>query len=214
VVGSDAGEEDHVEAGRGDERGGAEIRLARDEQHRHRDQQRAQHEVAQVDRRFLAMEIPGEHQRQGQLHHLGRLEARHADVQPAPRAVYHVAEEGDRDQEGEAHDVGGHGEAHQRLRRDLRRDPHRGERHDKVHKLVQHPHRALVRGGVERRQPEYRQREDDQQQRLVDSLRKPDPDATQREAGLESHQSLSLSSSTSSSVCGSTSPFGALPRRK
>ena len=59
----------------------------------------------------------------------------HADVQPAPRAVHDLAEQRHRDQQHEADDVDRHREAHQRLRRDLRRDPHRRERDADVDEL-------------------------------------------------------------------------------
>ena len=90
---AEAGEEDDEEAGRADQHRGAEVGLAHDQRHRHASSIAGHDEVAQPQRRLVAVEVPRQHQRHRDLHHLRGLDARDADVQPAPRAVHDLAEQ-------------------------------------------------------------------------------------------------------------------------
>ena len=188
--------------------------MARDQPERHDEEHRRHGEVAQLERGLVLVEVPGEHQRQRELHHLRGLEARDADVQPAPRAVHHVAEERHGNEERKPDEVGGHRKAHHGLRRHLRDEPHRGERHREIRDLTHHARGVLVARGEERREAEYGEHEHQHEQRAVDALGKPQADAPQGQAG-EFHQSLSSSSSpVSISGAGWSMPAGTLPSMK
>jgi hypothetical protein len=184
---AEAGKEDDVEARRRHQRGGAQIGLPQNQAHRHGEQQRGKDEIAQAQRRLVLVEVPRQHQRQRELHHLRGLEAGDADVQPAARAVHHVAEQGHPDEEGEADGIGGHRQAHQGLRRDLRRDPHRAQGDAEAHHLVHQARRVLGGGRVQRGEAERGQGQQQHQQRLVDALGEPQADAAQRKGRLQRH---------------------------
>ena len=163
-----AGEENHVETRGRDKHGSAEVGLAGDQQHRHDEQHAGDEKLPRAQARFVAVEPPREHQRHRDLHHLGGLEARHADMQPAARTVDHVAEQRHCDQQQHAGDIGGHGETHQRLRRDLGDQPHQAERDQNVHRLARDARGQVVAGAVQRRQAKRDQRTRNRYQRAVD----------------------------------------------
>jgi hypothetical protein len=97
---------------------------------------------------FVFVEVPGEHQRHGDLHDFRGLDAGDAERQPAFGAVDLDAEQKDEDEQEDAADVERNGKAHQLLRRHLRDEPHddRGDRH--VAGLAQQAVAAVV-GGAE-----------------------------------------------------------------
>jgi hypothetical protein len=130
-----AGEEDHVEAGRQHQDRGAEVRLARDEADRQQQQYRGDRIVAQARHGFALLEEPGQQQRHGDLHQFGGLDAHEAEVEPAPRALGNVAEQGHGDQQQHAGDIDRHRQVHQALRRNLRQDAHHHQGHGDVDQL-------------------------------------------------------------------------------
>ena len=147
-----AREEDHEEPRGEDEDRGAEVGLARDEAGGDGEQQPRDHELAQPQPLLLAMEVPRQHERHGDLHDLGRLQRAEAEVQPPAGAVAHLAEERDSHQQRDPGDVDREGEAHQQLRVDLREHPERGEGHGEVAHLAHHAvHRGAARGRVDHR---------------------------------------------------------------
>jgi hypothetical protein len=70
-------------------------------------------EIAHPQHALAALEVPGEHQRHGDLHQFGRLDARDADVEPAPGALGHVAEQGHANQQQHPEDIDRQRNAHQ-----------------------------------------------------------------------------------------------------
>ena len=91
--------------------------------------------VAQAQHGLVLLEIPGQHQRHGDLHQLGRLDAHEAEIEPAPRALGDVAEQRHGDQQQHADDIHRQRQVHQPLRRNLRGDAHHHQRHGDVDEL-------------------------------------------------------------------------------
>ena len=83
----------------------------------------------------MAVEIPGQHQRQRDFHQFRRLDAGDPKVQPAPRAVDDVAKQGDADQQREAQCKYRQREALQVMRRNVGEQPHHAQRHQHVAEL-------------------------------------------------------------------------------
>jgi len=165
----------------------------------------------------VLVEVPREHERQRELHHLGRLEARDADMQPAAGAVRYIAEESHRHKQRDPDHIGGDCEAHHRLRMHLRDEPHRDERDGEVHDLRADSRRHVVASREKREQAEHRERKHQHEERAVDAFGEAAADALrQREAG-ELHQSPPSTSSSfadSSSGVGVSIPGGTLPSMK
>lgn len=76
-------EEDHREAGRGDQNGSAEVRLLHDQRHRDSDDQERDREVLGRGLILAAVEVPGKHHRERDLHQFRRLDLGDADIEPA-----------------------------------------------------------------------------------------------------------------------------------
>jgi hypothetical protein len=92
------------------------------------------------------LEIPGHHQRHANLHQLGGLYGRHADVQPTPRAVADFAEQGHADEEQQAENVDRQGGAHQIMQRQIGDDPHEHQSHQNVRTLSRDTQPVSVAG--------------------------------------------------------------------
>ena len=225
-----AAEEDHVEAGRRYQQRGAQVGLARDEAYGHCQQQPGHDEIDPAARALAALEVPGQHQGHGDLHQLGGLDARHAEVQPAPRALGDVAEQGHRHQQCQPERVGRHRGALDPLQRQARGDPHDGEGDEQVARVVAHAPVEVERRRVHGHQAHRDQQRERRQQGRVEhqDVR---ADASQQRglvvdhglagsvaaAGSGSTMSSGMSrSSASSSSLGSRSSltsFGSLPSR-
>jgi hypothetical protein len=96
------GEEDDVEAGGADENRRSQVRLLGDQRERHQQQQAGDDVMAELEHRFVLVEVPGEHQRHGDLQQFGRLDAGKAERQPAPGAIDLDPEEKHQNQQDDA----------------------------------------------------------------------------------------------------------------
>ncbi|MPM74854.1 hypothetical protein SDC9_121843 [bioreactor metagenome] len=95
---------------------------------------------------LVLVEVPGQHQRHGDLRDFRGLDACEADGQPAPGAVDLDAEEEDGNQQDNANDVERNRETHQFLWRNTGDDPHDDEGDAHVGGLRHHAVRAVVGG--------------------------------------------------------------------
>ena len=132
-----AGEEQHVEAGRGDQHRGAEVGLPRDQRTGTEQQQRGDDVVRacaawlrilskyQASISGTAIFISSE----GWMRVTPMLSQRRAPLTMSPKSATATSS-------SDPEHVGGHGEAHQRLRRHVGDDPHRAERDRDVAELA------------------------------------------------------------------------------
>jgi hypothetical protein len=205
---ADAGKEDHVKPHGEHEQRGAEVGLARDDRHRQGEQQAREREIAQPERRLVAVEIPRQHERHRDLHHLRWLHAHESEVQPAAGAVHHVPEQRHGDQQREPEQVGRQRKTRQRLRRHLRGDPHRHERDGKIEQLSVKARRRVVARRIKRCEADAGEGEHDREQRAVEAACQSRQRAARRHRGKR-HQSPACDGSVS------LTPLrgGTLPRR-
>ncbi len=138
------GQEKHVGAGGGNQQRGAEVGLAHDQPDRHDQEQRRDNVVFQLERCFVAVEIPGQHQRHRDFHELGRLNARNADVEPAPCAIDDFPEQRNAHEQQHAEHVKRQRDAPQEMRRHVREYVHNAERDHDVGDLARDARYALV----------------------------------------------------------------------
>jgi hypothetical protein len=108
----------HEEAGGQHQDRRAQVGLLGDEPHRQQqDERMATRKSRTRSMPSRLLEVPGQHQRHGDLHDLRGLDAREADVEPAPRALRDVAEQRHANQQQHAQDVERQRQLHQALRR-------------------------------------------------------------------------------------------------
>ena len=116
-----AGKEDDVEPGGTDQNRRAQVGLLGDQAEGNNQQQSGDQVMTQLERCFVLVEVPGQHQRHGHLEDFGRLDTHQAKQrQPAPRPINLDAHEIDQNQQDDTTHVERDGKAHQLLRRELR----------------------------------------------------------------------------------------------
>jgi hypothetical protein len=120
----------------------------------------------------------------------GRLEARDAEIEPAARPVHHHAEQRDPHEHQHAGDVERHRRARERLRRDVREQPHQHDGEAETRQLVRDTRHALVGGGEQRDDAHADDGQAAYEQHLVDAAGEHLPES--RQEGLH-RQSLSSS---------------------
>ena len=100
---------------RANQQGGTEVGLFGDQGKGDQQEQRGDDVMLEAQRCLVLLEIPGEHQRHGDLHDLGGLDAGEAERKPALRAIDLDAEQEDGDKQDQADNIERNGIAHQRL---------------------------------------------------------------------------------------------------
>ena len=101
------------------------------------------------------MQVPGDHQRHGDFHDLGRLEAWESrQVQPALGALGDCPDEENDHQEDDAGDVERRCPAQVGVRIDLGGDDHGDQCDTDAQRLVDYDRGVLLRGAVQHHQPE------------------------------------------------------------
>ena len=162
------GEKQHVASAREDEHGRSQVRLARDERDRHRQQHRGNHVMPDLERRLIAVEIPRQHERHRDLHQLGRLYAREPDVQPAPGAVHDLAGQRHAEEQRDPQQIGRQRQSLEVVRRDVGDHPHHGQRDQHVHELRAHARDVCAGRAVEHHQAGHHQCKQRGEQKPVD----------------------------------------------
>ena len=120
-------------AGRPDEDGGAQVGLATHQRHRqHQQHDGHQVHVAAAQPVLADVEEPGQHQRDGDLHQLGRLDAGEAQVQPALGALGRDAHQFDAEQQRQTHQIDGNGHGAQVTRVQTGHQPGDHHRHAQI----------------------------------------------------------------------------------
>ena len=157
-----------IEARGADQQGRAEIGLTQDEEKGNQQQHCANPVMPGAQHRLVALEIPGEYQRQGNLEQLGRLERDHAQVQPAPRSVTDFTEQGDADQQHHARDIQRRTKLGQDVRRHVGNHQHDRQRQRDIDQVAADACRALSRGARHHRQADAEQCQHQQQQHAVE----------------------------------------------
>ena len=207
-----AGKVEHEDARRADHERGSEVRLPLDQPHRQCDEHGRDDEVGEPHASFVLLEIPGEHQRQRDLHQLRGLEATDAEIEPAARAVDHRSAERDCDQQQHRHGIERQRSAGELLRSNVGHDPHQHQREAERERLAGDARDALVGGREERHQPHADDRQGGGHQEAVDATREDLPEST--EEGEEIfHQSDSSSPGRGASAGADVSLPGARPSR-
>ena len=164
------GQEQHVESSGAHQQRGAQIGLSCDKQHRHDHEHRTDDEVAHLQDRFVAIEIPGKQQRDCNFHELGGLNAREAEIEPAARTVDHFSGERHADQQGQADYVQGQRDARKIVQRNICRDPHDAQCNTDIDDLADHPFKAFSRSTEQGDQPHYQQGRYQPHQVTIDML--------------------------------------------
>ena len=161
-------EEDHREAGGGDQNRGPEVGLLQDEGDRHREH-REGGEVVPPRRRFAPLVVvPGEHHGDRKLLSSEGLDA-HADVEPAGGALDGHAEEMRQKQQHTADDEDRNGRLLEGLHGNAGHDEHDDACDGDVANLSLDAPREAVAGGEERDEADRRQRDDEGEQHQVDA---------------------------------------------
>jgi hypothetical protein len=86
-----SGHEQHETAGRGDQDGRAQVGLLGHQAHGDQDQQAHQADIHPARRQGAQVQVSGDGHWHRQFHDLGGLEAQHAEIQPALRALGGIA---------------------------------------------------------------------------------------------------------------------------
>ncbi len=141
------GEEDDEGTGEQHQQRGAEVGLLGDERHRQQQQGRGDEKILHPDLALALLEIPRQHQRHGDFHHLGRLHHGDAQIEPAARALAHQPEQGRGDEQRHAKGVDRHSDLHQPLRRHLRRDEQHQKTDSQIAQMVVERHMRILQGG-------------------------------------------------------------------
>ena len=113
-------QDQHDETRGRDQQSSAEVRLLGDQRHRQQDDEHHGADVPQCRRQRALVQVPGAHHRHRELHDLRRLEADHAEVEPALGALADVAGERDHHEQHQPEHVGGGREHAQEMVRYLR----------------------------------------------------------------------------------------------
>jgi hypothetical protein len=114
------------------------------------------------------------------LHQLGRLEPCDAEVEPAPRAVDDDAEQRDGDEHRDGERVERDRGARERLRRDVREQPHQRHGERQAERLARDACDALVGSREECHEPDADDRERAAEQHRVDATGEHFPRALQK----------------------------------
>ena len=189
------GKKQHVETRRRHQQRRTQIGLLGNQTDRHQQQGNRNQKIAGADQAFTTLKVPGQHQRHGYLHQLRRLDARHTNVQPASRALRHIAEQGHTDQQQHAKHVQRQRDGHHALGWHAGRNPHHRKGHANVERQgvealgrgTDHHHRREAQDGHhDQGQLPIQRRQDAQQplawikaeithrRRLPSCLRRPD----------------------------------------
>ena len=149
------------EAGRGDQNGSAEVRLLHDQRHRDSDDQERDREVLGRGLILAAVEVPGKHHRERDLHQFRRLDLGDADIEPAGRAFDRGADHQRREKQEDTERVKRHRELHQVPRVYVREKNQHEESDQDVPGLVRDSPRVAVARGEQRHEARERQNGDD-----------------------------------------------------
>ena len=154
-----------------DQQRGPEIGLAFDQINGNDDQHDCEREIGPADATLEFLEIPREHQRQRDLHQLRWLKSRDAEIEPAAGAVGDDTEERNAKQHQHRNDVQRNGRARERLRRNVREQPHQRDREAEAQQLARHTLHTLVGRGKERDDADADDRERAPEQHAIDPSR-------------------------------------------
>ncbi len=141
------GEEDDEGPGEQHQQRGAEVGLLHDETDGDEQQHRGDEKILHPDLALALLEVPGQHQRHGDFHDLGRLHHGDAQIEPAARALAHQPEHGRGDEQRDAKGVDRHGDLHQPLRRHLRRDEQHQKTDAQIAQMIVERHMRILQRG-------------------------------------------------------------------